>query len=336
MALAVYDARGERLLRVAGELELLVGEERRHGLEGDAVTYAVGGEAVDLKELDHREELVALARRAHGAADGVAALEAVVADLLRRDVDVVGRGEVVEVRRAKETVAVGHHLEDALGLYDALILKGETAVFAVLVLLVGGGLGVGLGLGFLRGFADGLGLGGLLLGFGLGIRLSLLGFGLRLGLGLLDGLLGEGVLARTATLALGRLRGCFGLRFGGGRSFGDRGFGFGGLTGGTRGLRHGAQETPVGGQDVGYRGHRGHLKVADVEGRRLRLSMLRLAGLLFAGLLLGLLLFGAAVVAAVHLGVVHGRLGEELRLEVLTACPRGFATLGLLLVGGRG
>ena len=105
-------------------------------------------------------------------------------------------------------------------------------------------------------------------------------------------------------------------------------------------LRHRTQETAVGAQDVGHRGDGGHLEVADVERRGLRLNALGLTGLLLTwlllfGLLLGLLVFGAAVVAAVHLGVVHCRLGEELRLEVLPASPWGFAALGLLLAVGR-
>src|SRR5207253_6073201 len=76
---------------------------------------------------DQGEILLALVRRADIAADGVASLEVELADLRRGNVDVVGTGQVVVVRRAEEAVAIGEDFEYSLGkdvaLYFALSLE---------------------------------------------------------------------------------------------------------------------------------------------------------------------------------------------------------------------
>ncbi len=65
--------------------------------------------------------------RADVAADGVAGLEVELANLRRRDVDVVGAGQIVVVGRAKEAIAVGQNLKHTFGkdvaLFFALGLK---------------------------------------------------------------------------------------------------------------------------------------------------------------------------------------------------------------------
>jgi hypothetical protein len=54
-------------------------------------------------------------RRPDVAANGVAGLEVELADLRRRNVDVIGAGQIVVIRRAEEAVAIGQNFKDALG-----------------------------------------------------------------------------------------------------------------------------------------------------------------------------------------------------------------------------
>ena len=98
------------------------GIERREVVEEDLVAGLFGRLEVDGFDLDQREVLLAFVRRAHVAGDGVAGLEVELADLRGRDVDVVGAGQVVVVGAAKEAVAVGQDLEDALGEDVAFLL----------------------------------------------------------------------------------------------------------------------------------------------------------------------------------------------------------------------
>ncbi len=108
----IDDARGEVVVAVARETEFLAREKRRHEFELHAVTHKVGREAVDLVHAHQREVFLALARRADGTAHGVAGLQPEVLDLRRRNIDVVGRIEIVVVRRAEESVAVRHHFKN--------------------------------------------------------------------------------------------------------------------------------------------------------------------------------------------------------------------------------
>ena len=112
----VDDAAGDVLLGldVALEHHRLVGEERRQVLEEDLVLRVLGRLAVDLVDLDQREVALAVLRRADLAFDRVAGVQVEAADLRRRDVDVVGAGEVGGVGRAQEAEAVGQHLEHAV------------------------------------------------------------------------------------------------------------------------------------------------------------------------------------------------------------------------------
>ena len=89
--------------------------QRRQVVEQDLVARLFGRLEVDRLDLHQREVLLALMRRTNVAADRVAGLQVELADLRRRDVDVVGTGQVVVVRRAQEAVAVGQDLEHAFG-----------------------------------------------------------------------------------------------------------------------------------------------------------------------------------------------------------------------------
>ena len=112
----VDDPAGDVLLGldVALEDQGLVREERRQVLEQDLVLGVLGGLAVDLVDLDQREVALAVLGRADLALDRVAGVQVEAADLRRRDVDVVGPGEVARVGRAQEAEAVGQDFEHAL------------------------------------------------------------------------------------------------------------------------------------------------------------------------------------------------------------------------------
>ena len=101
----VHDARrqvvGGRL-----ELEALLRIERRQVLEEQLVARLVGRLEVDRLDLDQREVALAFLRRPDLPGHRVAGLQVELADLRRRDVDVVGARQVVVVGRAQEAEAV--------------------------------------------------------------------------------------------------------------------------------------------------------------------------------------------------------------------------------------
>jgi hypothetical protein len=107
---AARDVLADRL-----HLHPLLRVQRRQVVEQNLVARLFGRLEVDRLDLHQREVLLALMRRAHVAADGVAGLQVELANLRRRDVDVVRPGQVVVVRRAQEAVAVGQNLQHAFG-----------------------------------------------------------------------------------------------------------------------------------------------------------------------------------------------------------------------------
>ena len=111
----VDDARRQILLGriLVLHLQPLVGIERRQVVEVDLVAGLLGVLEIDGVDLEQREIALALLRAADLAVDGVAGAQAEAADLRGRDVDVVGAGQVVRLRRAQEAEAVGQHLDDA-------------------------------------------------------------------------------------------------------------------------------------------------------------------------------------------------------------------------------
>ena len=110
----VHDAGGEVVVSVSRQTELLAREERRHEFELYAVADVFGRQPVDFVHADQREIFLALLRRTDRSVHGVAGLESEKLDLRRRNVDVVGRVQVVVVRRTQESVTVGHDLQHAL------------------------------------------------------------------------------------------------------------------------------------------------------------------------------------------------------------------------------
>ena len=110
----VHDAAADSLAHGL-HLDAFLGIKRRQVVEEDLVARLLGRLEVDGFDLDQREVLFSLVRGTDVAADRVAGLEIELANLRRRDVDVVRAGEIVVVRRAQEAVAVGKNLQHAFG-----------------------------------------------------------------------------------------------------------------------------------------------------------------------------------------------------------------------------
>ena len=97
------------------ELQPLLRIQRRQVVEQNLVARLVGRLEIDRLDLDQREIFLALMRRAHLAADGVAGFQVELADLRRRHVNVVRPGQVVVIGRAQEAVAVREDLQHTFG-----------------------------------------------------------------------------------------------------------------------------------------------------------------------------------------------------------------------------
>ena len=88
--------------------------------EGHTVTNLRRVTSVDELHAAHREVFLILMRWTDGALHDVPSLQTVLLDLLRRDIHIVGRREIVVVRAAKEAVAIGETLQHAVGGDDFL------------------------------------------------------------------------------------------------------------------------------------------------------------------------------------------------------------------------
>src|SRR2546428_8318939 len=117
----IEDARGVPLV-VELEAQVLGGVERRQVVEEDLVARLLRVLEVDGLDLEQREVALAFLGGTDLSGDHVAGAQVEAADLARRDVDVVGTGEVVVVGRAQETEAVGQDLEHALAADEAVLL----------------------------------------------------------------------------------------------------------------------------------------------------------------------------------------------------------------------
>ncbi len=105
--------RADRFSAFGLERDALERIERREVLEEQLVAGLVGGLEVDRFDLDQREVALAFLRRPDLTGDGVAGLQVELANLRRRNVDVVRAGQVVVVGRAEEPESVGQHFEHA-------------------------------------------------------------------------------------------------------------------------------------------------------------------------------------------------------------------------------
>jgi hypothetical protein len=105
------------------EEEALVGVERGEILEVDLLGEEGGFFKVDGLHAEEGEVFFVFLGWTDLAGDDAAGLEAKAANLGGADVDVVGAGEVVVLRRAKEAEAVGEDFEDALADHEAVVLN---------------------------------------------------------------------------------------------------------------------------------------------------------------------------------------------------------------------
>ncbi len=97
------------------QLDPLLRIQRREVVEEDLVARLFGRFEVDRFDLDQREILFAFMRRTNLAADGVAGLQIELADLRRRNVNVIRTGQVVVIGRAEKTVTIGQDFQHAFG-----------------------------------------------------------------------------------------------------------------------------------------------------------------------------------------------------------------------------
>ena len=77
------------------------------------MTDHIGVVEIDGVELHQREITLAILGRADFAVHRVAGAQAEAADLVRRNIDVVGTGQEVGFRAAQETKAIGQHFDRA-------------------------------------------------------------------------------------------------------------------------------------------------------------------------------------------------------------------------------
>ncbi|MNQ54555.1 hypothetical protein D3C85_686240 [compost metagenome] len=94
--------------------QTLGGEQRRQVLEQNLVLGVLRAIVVDRVDLEQGEVTLAFFRRADLANDGVAGTQVEAADLARRDVNVVGAGQVGSVRGAEEAETVLENLQHAI------------------------------------------------------------------------------------------------------------------------------------------------------------------------------------------------------------------------------
>jgi len=105
------------------QMEALVGIERRQIVEIDAVADGLRVREIGLRDLGEREIALARLGRADLALHRVARAQAEAAQQLRRDIDVVGAGQVVGLRRAQEAEAVRQHLQNAAADNGDIVLR---------------------------------------------------------------------------------------------------------------------------------------------------------------------------------------------------------------------
>ncbi len=106
----IEDAPGQ-LVPIAAELQALIGIDRGALVERNLSALAVDRPVVDRLDLEQGEVALVLLGRADLAPDGIARAQVEAADLRRRDVDVVAARQVVGVRSAEESEAVGQDLQ---------------------------------------------------------------------------------------------------------------------------------------------------------------------------------------------------------------------------------
>ena len=88
------------------EFELLVGEEGSEELKPYTVTHSGWIATVDFFHADERKETFAVSGRTNKTIHHITSFQAVMLNLLQGDIDIVGRGQVVVVTAAEESVVL--------------------------------------------------------------------------------------------------------------------------------------------------------------------------------------------------------------------------------------
>ena len=115
----VYDARWKVCCgRITTKIELLVGEQRRKMLEGNAISYFIWCPTINHVDACQWEILLPLTWRAPPTLYHIASFQAIFLHLLRRDIYIVGRRKIVVIARTQETIAVGHDFKYAVCRYQ--------------------------------------------------------------------------------------------------------------------------------------------------------------------------------------------------------------------------
>ena len=95
------------------EPEPLIGKQRRQIVEIDLVLGLFRVFEIQRVDLEQREIAFAFFRAANMAFDGVAGAKPEAADLRGRDIDIIRSRQIIGVRRAQKSEAVGENLDDA-------------------------------------------------------------------------------------------------------------------------------------------------------------------------------------------------------------------------------
>ena len=109
------------------EPEPLIRKQRRQIVEIDLVLGFFRIFKIQRVDLQQRKIAFAFFRAADVALDGVAGAKPETADLRGRDINIVGSGQIVGIRRAQKSKTVGENLDDAfadnIGFLDRKLLR---------------------------------------------------------------------------------------------------------------------------------------------------------------------------------------------------------------------
>ncbi len=122
-----------RVLRI--EIQALIGIERREIVKIGAVTHCFRIIVIDFEQLGQREIAFPILGCANFALDGVACAQAHLANLVRRDVNIIRTGKIIGLRAAQKAEAILQHFnrtdaEYFLTIFRHFLEDGEHQVLA--------------------------------------------------------------------------------------------------------------------------------------------------------------------------------------------------------------
>ncbi len=100
------------------QIEFLLREQGRKGFERHTVTNKFGRTAVDTLHLVHREIFVIFTRSAYCCFHDIAGLQTISLDLLRSQIHIIRRGQIIVVARTQEAISFGHYFKQSGSLYQ--------------------------------------------------------------------------------------------------------------------------------------------------------------------------------------------------------------------------